>query len=140
MYADVDGIIDGISVDDLEVFVVVDFFTNVDRLDVAEWNIFVDGPMLDDSINAFSPWGIVDGKAGLYFMVTDVIVIDNGNDVIMGRGSAVNVTIAVVVVVIKAVVDDAVVNETEIFYDDGGRHLDVFFILIVLAAGVKGSE
>ncbi|KAJ1144779.1 hypothetical protein NDU88_011074 [Pleurodeles waltl] len=110
------------------------------RLNVVEWNLFNDGSMLGDFFDPFLPWGFADGKKDICLMLTDVIVVDdNCNEVIiMGEGGAVNV--AVVAVVIKAVVNDALVNKTEIFEVDGGRDLDWFLIFIVLPASVEGSE
>ncbi|KAJ1136919.1 hypothetical protein NDU88_003333 [Pleurodeles waltl] len=82
-----------------EAFVVADFLSDVNRVDVEEWHFFVTGSMMDDFFDAFLPWGVVDGK-GLCFLLTDVIVIDDNSDgvIIMGEGGAVTVAVAVVVV------------------------------------------
>ncbi|KAJ1093837.1 hypothetical protein NDU88_006928 [Pleurodeles waltl] len=84
-------------------------------------------------------YGIVDSKEGPYFMLTDVIVVDDNDDnVIMCKGSTVNVAIAMVAVGLKPIID-VLVEETEMFVD-GGIGLDGFLIFMVVAAGVEGSE
>ncbi|KAJ1085073.1 hypothetical protein NDU88_005206 [Pleurodeles waltl] len=93
------------------------------KLQDTQWklNFLIDGSVLEAFVNGFFNWSIVEGKGRLDFILMDLIVIDeNGDDdIIKGKAGVVNLTIAVVAVAMKTVIDEmlvaGVVDKNEIF-------------------------